>query len=164
MSVHEQYNFIFKIIQDPILGPRPAIRVNYVGTLLHLQGELRSFLDRYDYIGAMDELIVEEIDKILNGTWTGFEDEGDNIFYSPTNESIKLDLNDGFAYLALDSGWDPLPRIPLTDLKAILQEWIVFKGSVLSIKKESKWYVKWLNKLRKTGKSIVKIVKRDKSF
>ncbi|MDA3616874.1 hypothetical protein, partial [Polluticaenibacter yanchengensis] len=88
----------------------------------------------------------------------------DNIFYTPFDNKMKLDLNDGFAYLAVDSGWSTLPRIPLTDLKAIFQEWIAFRDSVHSIRNDSKWHVKWLNKLRKTGKSIVKIVKRDKSF
>ncbi|PZU81902.1 MAG: hypothetical protein DI529_15220 [Chryseobacterium sp.] len=77
------------------------------------------------------DTILEETNKILAGTWDDVEEEGDNKFITETNEAIRLDLNDGFAYLGQeDYGWSELPKIPLKDLKAILEEWISFRNSV----------------------------------
>ncbi|MDA3616869.1 hypothetical protein, partial [Polluticaenibacter yanchengensis] len=73
MSVHEQYDLIFRIRQHPFWGTWPICNVNHEGTSPPLQGELRFFLDSSDSKdGGIIDTIVEEIDEILNGTWKGF--------------------------------------------------------------------------------------------
>lgn len=129
MNIHTKYGLTFSVINTPILGRRPNVDNNIYA---NLQIELRSILSRNDSKeeGLVDT-ILEETNKILAGTWDGVEEEGDNKFITETNEAIRLDLNDGFAYLGQeDYGWSELPKIPLKDLKAILEEWISFRNSV----------------------------------
>ena len=71
-------------------------------------------------------LSQEEINKILNGTWQGIDGE-DNIYYQDPNIVIKLSLTDGFAYFAEIGDYPVQPKIVLTDLKEIIEEWIEFR-------------------------------------
>jgi len=133
MSIHKQYNLVFEAVYiEKFSITIPNCRVNQEGVLPHLQGELASIIDSGNgRSGGLVDGILEDIQQILDGTWEGVESEDDNIFYTETNECVRLDLNDGYAYLGQeDYGWAELPRIPLIDLKSIFEEWIVFRNSV----------------------------------
>ena len=129
MNIHTKYGLEFSKVVVPNWGKFPKCSNNIY---TNLQFELSSILDMSSSKeeGLVDT-ILEETNKILAGTWDGVEEEGDNKFITETNEAIRLDLNDGFAYLGQeDYGWSELPKIPLKDLKAILEEWISFRNSV----------------------------------
>lgn len=130
--IHQQYNLIFRTRVSPILGKRPICELANQGN--QLQAELRAFIDRSSNKGeGLVDSVLVQINNILNGTWTGSEQEGDNFFITETEEAIRLDLHDGYAYLGQQNyGWLQLPRMPLQDLKNVFQEWIAFRNSVYS--------------------------------
>lgn len=136
MTIHKQYNLTFRWIPIEDQEDMVTCDVNQSGAAPPLQGELCAFIRRSGTkgTGGLVGHIIEEINKILNGTWDGYEDEGDNYFVTEMNDSIKLGLTDGFAYIGPEhySGTD-LPKMPLTDLKAIFEEWIAFKASVYGV-------------------------------
>jgi hypothetical protein len=49
------------------------------------------------------------------------------IYYQDPNIVIKLSLTDGFAYFAEIGDYPVQPKIVLTDLKEIIEEWIEFR-------------------------------------
>jgi len=131
MSKHQQYNLVFQKLKVSDNVYWAVCRVTHGGENSPLEGELRSILGSSNEGEGLVDTLLEETNKILTGTWSGFEENGDNTFFTETNESIRLDLVDGYAYLGQeDYGWNQLPRISLIDLKAILEEWISFRNSM----------------------------------
>lgn len=129
MNVHQQYNLVYRIRNTEILGKMPICDTIVTGKL---ENELSSFINMSNgKWGGEVDVALEVIQKILDGYGNEVEEVGDDFFVTETNEAIRLDLNDGYAYLGQeDYGWSELPKIPLTDLKAIFEEWISFRDSV----------------------------------
>lgn len=132
MSVHQQYNLVFTKIITREGSIWPSCDVNQTGVLPPLQSELSAFISRSSGKGGgLVVIVLENINQILTHTWRGFVEEGDNVFLTETGEVITLSLTDGYAYLGEeDIGWPELPKIPLTDLKAIFEEWNTFKRTI----------------------------------
>ncbi|MGB0870743.1 MAG: hypothetical protein ACPGSD_14190 [Flavobacteriales bacterium] len=132
MSVHNQYGLFFRIKLISFRNEIPkknAICSQSIETSLTY--EMANFINDYDNFIYRDDLhgIIEEIQEILDGTWDGIEEEDDNLKISPSGfESIRLDLVDGNAYFISFDGTEL--GIPLTDLKAIFEEWEEFVANI----------------------------------
>lgn len=148
-TMHRKYGLIFRPHKYDFYGEERVIP--YCTTMTadlgsrNLRAELSSFIDFFsskDDAYFKDEIddVIEMIDKIQDGTWglNGADIRGDhqNLFITEINNVLRLDLEDGHAYFGEESyGWPELPKIPLTDLKKIFEEWIEFRASVYGIKK-----------------------------
>lgn len=133
MSVHNQYGLFFRIklisFRNEIQKKRAICSQSIETSLTY---EMANFINDYDNSSSnRADLydIIKEIQEILDGTWDGIEEENDNLKISPSGfESIRLDLVDGNAYFISFDGTEL--GIPLTDLKAIFEEWEEFVANI----------------------------------
>ena len=127
MSKHNEYDLKFTKTVESGWGIYISCNYIYNTVVPPLQDQLTGFLSLSVHrSGNTSDSILREINKILNGTWQGIDGE-DNIYYQDPNIVIKLSLTDGFAYFA-EIGYYPVqPKIVLTDLKEIIEEWIEFR-------------------------------------
>ena len=131
MSKHNEYDLKFVKKIKPNWGIYISCNYIYNTVVPHLQSQLTSFLSRSKHkaISANGaDYLLREINKILNGTWQGIDGE-DNIYYEDPNIVIKLSLTYGFAYFAEIGDYPVQPKILLTDLKKIIEEWIEFRNT-----------------------------------
>ena len=127
MSKHNEY--ALKVTKTVESGWAIYISCNYIYNTVvpPLQDQLTGFLSLSVHrSGNTSDSILREINKILNGTWQEIDGE-DNIYYQDPNIVIKLSLTDGFAYFAEIGDYPVQPKIVLTDLKEIIEEWIEFR-------------------------------------
>lgn len=129
MSKHNEYDLKFTKTVEPGWGIYISCNYIYNTVVPPIQGQLKNFLSRSKHkaisVNGADYLL-REINKIINGTWQGIDGE-DNIYYEDPNIVIKLSLTDGFAYFAEIGDYPVQPKIVLTDLKEIIEEWIEFR-------------------------------------
>lgn len=127
MSKHNEYDLKFIKTFEPGWGIYISCNYIYNTVVPPLQDQLTVFLSLSVHrSGNTSDSILREINKILNGTWQGIDGE-DNIYYQDPNIVIKLSLTDGFAYFAEIGDYPVQPKIVLTDLKEIIEEWIEFR-------------------------------------
>lgn len=129
MSRHNEYDLKFIKTFEPGWGIYISCNYIYNTVVPPLQDQLTGFLSLSVHrSGNTSDSILREINKILNGTWQGIDGE-DNIYYQDPNIVIKLSLTDGFAYFAEIGDYPVQPKIVLTDLKEIIEEWIEFRNT-----------------------------------
>lgn len=129
MSKHNEYDLKFIKTFEPGWGIYISCNYIYNTVVPPLQDQLTGFLSLSVHrSGNTSDSILREINKILNGTWQGIDGE-DNIYYQDPNIVIKLSLTDGFAYFAEIGDYPVQPKIVLTDLKEIIEEWIEFRNT-----------------------------------
>lgn len=129
MSKHNEYDLKFTKTVESGWGIYISCNNIYNTVVPPLQDQLTGFLSLSVHrSGNTSDSILREINKILNGTWQGIDGE-DNIYYQDPNIVIKLSLTDGFAYFAEIGDYPVQPKIVLTDLKEIIEEWIEFRNT-----------------------------------
>ncbi len=149
-TMHRKYGLIFRTKKYNYHGketirPICATMTAEMGSRL-VRNELSYFFNSIFTMYSSDskddiDRVIEMTDKILAGklvfTDMDLEDEV-NVFFKGEDDAIRLDPNDGFAYLgdySFATTPTEQPKIPLTDLKTIFEEWREFRASVYGIKK-----------------------------